>query len=238
MYIKSIFKTAIASTLIAMVSCQGGQKKQVEKAPAYQVYNLIILDESGSMQSIKVPIVNGFNKLVQSIKEVELQYPEQEHFISLVSFNGRGLKVLHSMDSVSKLKEINSSQYQPNSGTPLFDAVGFSVNALNDSLKTKTDYKVLVTIMTDGEENASNKFSGNDIKMLVDTLKQQNWTFTYIGTDHDIESIAKSLSIDNKLYFDKTQDGINQMFEKEKKARDGYSRKIREKKDERTDYYK
>jgi uncharacterized protein YegL len=234
---KSFLKTIIASTLIAMTSCQGGQNKQVEKVPAYQVYNLIILDESGSMQSIKEQIISGFNKLVQSIKEVEQQYPEQEHFISVVSFNSCGLKVLHTIDSISKLKEINSSQYSPGCGTPLFDAVGFSVNALKDTLQTKTKYKVLVTIMTDGLENDSRKYSGEDIKSLVDTLKQQNWTFTYIGTDHDIESIAKSLSIDNKLYFDKTQDGIDDMFEKERNARKKYSRKIREGKDERKDYY-
>jgi hypothetical protein len=39
------------------------------------------------------------------------------------------------------------------------------------------------------------------------------------------------------LYFDKTQDGIDDMFEKEKKSRGEYSRKIREGKDERKGYY-
>ena len=53
----------------------------------HQVHNLIILDESGSMSSIKPQIISGFNELVQSIKGIEEQFPEQEHFISLVSFN-------------------------------------------------------------------------------------------------------------------------------------------------------
>ena len=52
----------------------------------HQVHNLIILDESGSMQSIKSFIINGFNELVQSIKGIQKQFPEQEHYISIVSF--------------------------------------------------------------------------------------------------------------------------------------------------------
>ena len=56
----------------------------------HQVHNLIILDESGSMESIKPTIINGFNELVQSIKGIQKQFPEQEHFISIITFNGFG----------------------------------------------------------------------------------------------------------------------------------------------------
>ena len=48
----------------------------------HQVHNLIILDESGSMGSIKKTIIQGFNEIVQTVKGVELNFPEQEHFIS------------------------------------------------------------------------------------------------------------------------------------------------------------
>lgn len=57
----------------------------------HQVHNLIILDESGSMECIKRTIIQGFNELVQTIKGIEKQFPEQEHFISFVSFNGLGI---------------------------------------------------------------------------------------------------------------------------------------------------
>ena len=61
----------------------------------HQVHNLIILDESGSMESIKKTIIEGFNEIVQTVKGIEKAFPEQEHFISLVTFNGRGQKLLH-----------------------------------------------------------------------------------------------------------------------------------------------
>ncbi len=203
----------------------------------HQVHNLIILDESGSMESIKTTIIQGFNELVQTIQGIEKQFPEQKHFISFVSFNGLGQKLLHFIDPASKLKQIDDKVYKPDASTPLFDAMGFSINKLKQSLQGQTDYNVLVTILTDGEENASKEFSGNDIKKLVEELKQNRWTFTYIGTDHDVEKIALSLSINNTMIFSKSEAGIKNMFMKEQSARAKYSQKIRSNEDTTSNYF-
>jgi hypothetical protein len=203
----------------------------------HQVHNLIILDESGSMQSIKTTIIQGFNELVQTIQGIEKQFPEQEHFISFVSFNSLGQKVLHFMEPASKLKQIDDTSYMPDALTPLFDAMGFSMNKLKHALHGHTDCNVLVTILTDGAENASKEFSGNDIKKLVEELKRSNWTFTYIGTDHDVEKIASSLSINNTMTFAKNEADIKRMFLKEQSARTGYSSKIRFNEDTSANYF-
>ena len=199
--------------------------------PKQQVHNLIILDESGSMDSIKPSIIQGFNELVQTIQGIEHQFPDQEHFISMISFNGLGIKALHILDPVSQLRQIDASSYQPNASTPLYDAIGLSVNKLKHFLARQLNYNVLVTILTDGEENASCEFSGKAIKEMIEELKSNNWTFTYIGTDHDIDSVSESLSIDNRMAFDKNVQGINAMFEKEKAARMRYSQRLNDKED-------
>lgn len=203
----------------------------------HQVHNLIILDESGSMDSIKTTIIKGFNELVQTIQGIEKQFPEQEHFISFVSFNGLGQKLLHFIDPASKLKQIDDKNYKPDASTPLFDAMGFSINKLKQSLQGQTDFNVLVTILTDGEENASKEFSGNDIKKIVEELKQNRWTFTYIGTDHDVEKFAQSLSINNSMVFAKSSKGIKDMFVKDQNARVQYSKKIRFDEDTSSNYF-
>jgi uncharacterized protein YegL len=100
-----------------------------------------------------------------------------------------------------------------------------------------SDYNVLVTILTDGEENASKEYTGSSIKKKVEELKKNNWTFTYIGTDHDIEKMARSLSIENTLNFSKDSAGINEMFEKERNARFKYSEKIDKNEDTSTDFF-
>ncbi len=203
----------------------------------HQVHNLIILDESGSMESIKTSIIQGFNELVQTIQGIEKQFPEQEHYISFVSFNGLGQKFLHFIDPASKLKQIDDKNYKPEANTPLFDAMGFSINKLKQFLQGQTDYNVLVTILTDGEENASKEFSGKDIKELVEELKQNRWTFTYIGTDHDVEKIAVSLSINNTMSFSKSKAGIKNMFMTVNHARAKYSQKIKNHEDTSSNFF-
>jgi hypothetical protein len=203
----------------------------------HQVHNLIILDESGSMESIKDPIISGFNELVQTIKGIEKDFPEQEHFISLVTFNGRGRRSVHFTEPASKLEMTDSSIYQPNSSTPLYDAMGDSITSLKQALAKQTDYNVLVTVLTDGEENASKEYNGDAIKKLVEAMKKSGWTFTYIGTDHDIEKFATNISITNVMYFKKDLSGVNDMFRKEQFARASYSQKIREKKKTDDDFY-
>lgn len=203
----------------------------------HQVHNLIILDESGSMEGIKSVIIQGFNELVQTIQGIEQKFHEQEHFISFVSFNGLGIKQLHFIEPAGKLKKIDCRSYKPDASTPLFDAMGYSIAKLKQALEDKSDYNVLVTVLTDGEENASREFSGYDIKSLVEELKRNKWTFTYIGTDHDVEKIALSLSIDNTMVFDKNEDDIKCMFVKEQSARIRYSEKIRCNMDTSEDYF-
>lgn len=202
-----------------------------------KVHNLIILDESGSMESIKPTIINGFNELVQSIKGIQKQFPEQEHYISIISFNGYGNKIMHFMDDVSKLNTIDSSNYRPYSMTPLYDAMGFGFTKLKTELESQTDYNVLVTILTDGEENASKEYTGTVIKNMIEELSEGNWTFTYIGTDHDVEKMATNLSIKNSMSFEKNTEGINSMFEEEFQSRRVFSKNIREKNNFKENYF-
>ncbi|MEI7524140.1 MAG: vWA domain-containing protein [Mariniphaga sp.] len=204
----------------------------------HQVHNLIILDESGSMGSIKKTIIEGFNEIVQTVKGIEKEFPEQEHFISLVTFNGLGQKLLHFIDPVSRLEQIDDKRYQPDASTPLYDAMGFSFAKLRQVVDNLTDYNVLVTILTDGEENASTEYTGKAIKKLIEELKLNRWTFTYIGTDHDVEKFAASISITNTMVFNKNEADMKAMFVKEQSSRRNYSEKIREKKDTGDDFYK
>lgn len=201
------------------------------------VHNLIILDESGSMQAIKVATIQGFNEVVQTIKGFENQFPEQEHFVSLVTFNGLGIKSKLFAKKVKNLQEIDANIYHPDASTPLYDAVGFGVNKLRQKLGSKTDYNVLVTILTDGEENASREYSGAAISRLISELKNDNWTFTYIGANHDVEGAAASISITNTLRFEANPADVKRAFDVDKKARGILFSKIRREESVRDDYF-
>lgn len=203
----------------------------------HQVHNLVILDESGSMQDIKKSTISGFNELVQTMKNIEKEFTEQEHLISFVSFNSDGNKIHHFIDPVAKIEKLNAERYHPDNMTPLYDAMGFSINKLRQVLEGKTDYNVLVTIFTDGMENHSREYSHASITKLIEELKEQNWTFTYIGTDHDVEKTARDLKIDNVREFSKDEASMASYFMSETASRRTYSRKIRDKEDTKSDFY-
>lgn len=204
------------------------------------VYNLIILDESGSMEHIKKPIMDGFNEVVQNIKGIEIKFPEQKHFISFVTFNGIGIKTHLHMEAVKNLKPIDEKSYNPDSMTPLYDAIGLSTLKLKNEIGDKPNTNVLVTILTDGMENASSEFNGEQIYKIISDLKAQGWTFTYIGANHDVEGAAMKISITNTMTFTAEEDSVKHMFGKENLARERYSNNLRNKqnKDKDKDYYK
>ena len=205
----------------------------------HKVYNLIILDESGSMQSIKKTIINGFNEVVQTIKSVALQYPEQEHSVTFISFNTSGFKKIHENSKIEMLKQIDEQFYQPNGGTPLFDAMGVSFFNLNSIIEKEnpTNYNVLVTILTDGEENSSKEHSAQSIKAMIEDFKLKNWTFTYIGANHDVDLFASRISINNVMKFETNEEDMQRMFMRDRNARMNYSKKIRDFEDVSGDYF-
>ena len=103
--------------------------------------------------------------------------------------------------------------------TPLYDAVGSTITRIH-SLKSSDDNSLaLVTIITDGYENASREFTLTALKSLIDSYKEQGWQFTYIGADHDVEQVAYTLNIDHSMQFDKDEEGTIAMFAKERKSR-------------------
>ncbi|WP_210487295.1 vWA domain-containing protein [Rufibacter aurantiacus] len=202
-----------------------------------QIHNLIILDESGSMNSIKKETMSGFNELVQTLKGMKGRFPEQEHFISLFTFNGEGIKPRLYKLPVKGLKEIDEKIYRPYSQTPLFDAIGTSVSKLRDDLGDLANTNVLVTILTDGRENASREYTGAQVKRLIEEQKQKGWTFTYIGANHDVEHVATSISIPNSIAFKSTPKGTTGVFSRERTSRMEYLRKLNNNEDISSGYY-
>ena len=76
-----------------------------------------------------------------------------------------------------------------------------------------------VTIITDGYENASREYDAKAIKALVDTLKQKDWVFTYIGANQNVEEVAATISVTNTMCFHANVEGTRQMFARESRSR-------------------
>lgn len=189
-----------------------------------RVLNLIILDESGSMSIIEKQAIGGVNETVQTIRSAQKKHEDQEHFLTLVSFNSDSVKTIYDNMEVEKVEELTHKQYQPSCGTPLYDAMG---NALAKLKKYVADNDaVLVTVITDGYENASREYDAKAIKSLVESLKRKRWLFTYIGANQDVKAVADTISITNTLSFSADAEGTSAMFARERKARSRWTDRL------------
>ena len=185
----------------------------------HHVFNLIILDESGSMEAIKAATLSGFNEVVQTIQGAQEQFADQQHTVTLVSFNGLAIKTLLANQPVEKLTLLDATRYVPAASTPLRDALGQSLMRMEWLTERETNFTVLVTILTDGEENASREFTAQQVRAMIDRLRRQNWSFTYMGANHDVGHAAAALSITAAVRFQADEQGVKTVFEAERKGR-------------------
>ena len=192
-----------------------------QKNAKTQVYNLIILDKSGSMSSIAKAAISGFNETIGGIRSAQKQFADtQEHFVSLMVFCDCDKSFIYDNVPVAEVKELTSREYQPCCCTPLYDAMGISLNKLLNDIKDNPDATAVITIITDGLENASKEYRLADIKALVERLKnEEGWNFSYIGTNQDVEKSSHDLSIDNHMAFADNQEGMEEAWRKERNSR-------------------
>lgn len=193
-------------------------------AAAKRVHNLLILDESGSMQSIYQPALTGVNETLQTIREAQKEHDDQKHFVSLIAFDSGHYNQIYCNTPAEKATDITQEQYRPGGCTPLYDAMGRSINELRPNV-VKGDV-VLITVITDGYENASREYNGKAIKALVEEMKGKGWVFTYIGANQDVEAVAESMSIDNRLAFEANKECTGAMFERECRSRKKFFGKL------------
>ncbi len=187
-----------------------------------RVHNLIIVDESGSMEVIRKQAFVGMNETLQTIRKMQEKFPGQPQFVTLLTFDSGHTTWHYDNKPAEQTKDLEWKAYNPNGGTPLYDAIGRGISKANAQIE-EGDH-VLVTIITDGEENCSQEWTLKMVRTMIEKLKKQNWTFTLIGTDElDVESMAHSFAIDEHMQFQQSEEGTRGMFARERSSRERYN---------------
>ena len=196
-------------------------EKRIEKT---KVYNVIIMDRSGSMWDIQKPAIMGFNEVLGGVKAAAQKYAQtQEQLMTLVLFDSTSIDELHWNADPAVVPVLTEGTYVPGACTPLYDAMGRTLTKLEKELKGDDNHSVVVTVITDGYENDSHEYDLAAIKALVEHLKEEGWSFAYMGTDHDVHGVSVSLSITNVVKFEKTEAETIETFRKERRARERWA---------------
>lgn len=201
-----------------------------------QVFNVIILDRSGSMSSIRQAAIDGFNETLAGIKKAQEKFSDtQEHYVSLVTFCSCETSNVFDKVPVTAAHPLTIADYEPCCRTPLYDAMGFTLTAMRKYVKGIDDSVVVVTIITDGYENDSQEYTGQAIKSLVEALRGEGWTFTYMGANQDAVEVAMKMSIRNSRNFAYNEEGTKASMCKDKITRMNFFSKLSQFKEKTAD---
>ncbi len=195
-------------------------EKTEKKMTKAKVFNVIILDKSGSMQSIKDAAISGFNETLAGIRKAQERFADtQEHFVSLLTFCDCEKRYVFDKVPAAEARPLTAADYCPCCCTPLYDAMGFTLTSMRKYVDDIEDHVVVVTIITDGMENSSKEYTGSAVRQLVEELKGKGWTFTYMGANQDAVEVAFTLSIRNSRNFAATAQGVSSSMAKDASTR-------------------
>lgn len=155
-----------------------------------------ILDRSGSMSGLVEPAIAGFNRFLKEQQDT----PGEANF-TLVLFDDEYL-VPHRSQPIGEVPPLDTNTYVPRSVTALLDAIGRTITDLGKQLAALPEKdrpgQVIVTIFTDGLENASSDY---DLPRIAKMIKHQQdaykWTFLFLGANQDAIATAAHMGIDH-----------------------------------------
>lgn len=160
------------------------------------LYAHILLDRSGSMENCRDTTIDAFNEYVMGLRRSDTV----DARLSLTIFDSDSIDLVQHVTPAKDFIELNRNTYVPRASTPLLDAIGKVVAAM-DATPLRKDEKVALTILTDGFENASKEHTVASIRALLkDRQDSKNWLVTYLGADVNAFTEAGAIGIDGSHY--------------------------------------
>ncbi len=154
---------------------------------------VFILDRSGSMSGLESDTIGGYNSFLEKQKE-----EDGSCLVSTVLFNQHS-KVIHDRVDLVKIEKMDRKDYLASGTTALIDAMGDAIHHIKNVHKyiRKEDVpaNTIFVIITDGLENASHKYSSDDIKKMVEQQKEKGWEFLFLGANIDAVETARTYGI-------------------------------------------
>lgn len=153
------------------------------------LYVNLLLDQSGSMGSVYGETLQGFNSYVDKLKE-----QKNPTYFTLTKFNDKSCKPSYVAKPITKVPKLTNKNYKPEQQTPLYDAIGKTISALDRKItRDKLDGKILFVVTTDGYENASREYDRKKIAELVKEKTAKGWEFVFMGADIDAWGVSSGL---------------------------------------------
>ncbi|WP_162342683.1 vWA domain-containing protein [Cyclobacterium salsum] len=165
-----------------------------------KTYYHLVLDKSGSMDSCWSEARQVINKQLQDFKRIQSENPDSKIWFSYCAFN-QALRFSSDLMPVEDAT-IDWATIYPEGMTALYDAIGESISYVKEKAAgdLKSEYSdVVMIILTDGHENASKKYSGQEIKEMIQIYElSEKWIFLFLGAGIEVTDVTKDLDRGSK----------------------------------------
>ena len=180
---------------------------------------VFILDRSGSMSGLESDTIGGFNAMIEKQKK-----QDGECIVSTVLFDDES-RVIHDRVSLDEIKPMTEEDYFVGGCTALIDAIGGAIHHIGNVHKYARPEDVpentIFIITTDGQENASHRYTSDRVKMMIERQKDKyGWEFLFIGANIDAVETAKRYGIeqDRAVNYHADPQGTSIVYESVSKA--------------------
>lgn len=155
---------------------------------------VFILDRSGSMAGLERDTIGGFNAMIEKQKK-----QEGECLVNTVLFSNDA-EVIHDRVPLERIEPMTDRDYTVGGCTALLDAIGGAIRHISTVYKYARPEDVpehtLFVITTDGMENASRRFSADEVRAMIERQKREHgWEFLFVGANIDAVQTAKRFGI-------------------------------------------
>jgi len=191
-------------------------QKIVENVFKGQVHEVHLIDGSGSMSTKFKNAVAGINKdLSESLKAAIAT--DIAGTFSIFQFGDAFSESYHGNVTLAPITRF--AEYQPiflcSGSTYLYGSIIHTINLILS--KKAPEDKVLLKILTDGQDNASPRnYREAAAKLIKDVQANNSFTVTFVGTKDDVHYVTHNLNVDisNTLIHDNTDMGIEKAYMK------------------------
>jgi hypothetical protein len=168
-----------------------------------------ILDRSGSMSSIREDTIGSFNTFLK-----DQQLLPGKATLTLMIFDHE-YEIIHNNTNINCVEPLTNKTYIPRGSTALYDAIGIAISKAESRVECGKPNKVLVTIITDGEENSSKEYNKCQIMKLIEKCKSKyGWEFLYLSASPSAFTDGASIGVstNNIFHFQPTGKGVRGMM--------------------------
>jgi Mg-chelatase subunit ChlD len=173
----------------------------------------IVLDRSGSMASMSKEAIGGMNSFLESQQKLP-----GEARLTLVFFDHEYI-VVQNGRPIKEVPPLDETTYVPRGTTALLDAIGRTINTIGERLARTPECdrpaKVLIVILTDGLENASQEFKRDQILSMIKRQREvYSWEFIFLGANQDAIQVGSAIGIAPRhaVTFNDTPEGVSKAF--------------------------